>query len=36
MAKKHWTFLVGFVAGTFLGGFVLKFASGLFGKIGSK
>lgn len=33
MIKKHGKFLVGFVAGTFLGGAVLAFAKNLIGKV---
>lgn len=32
MKRQHWTFIWGFVAGTFLGGVVIGFVKGLAGK----
>lgn len=33
MIARHKNFLVGFVAGTFLGGIVIRFATGLIRKV---
>ncbi len=32
MIKRHGKFIFGFIAGTFLGGFVIKFVSGIVGR----